>query len=1158
MDIGEDGDVTLADKYVRRDGRIYISGVQALVRLPLLQRERDAARGFNTAGFISGYRGSPLGTYDMTLTAAGDLLAAAAIRFQPGLNEELAATSVWGTQQLAFQPKATVDGVFAIWYAKGPGVDRSMDVLKHANSAGTAPLGGALAVFGDDHGAQSSVLLHQSEPMFAAAYIPVLNPASIAEEIEFGLYGFELSRFAGCWVGLKATTEIVESSATISAVPPPLPVRPADFILPRGGLGIRRSDSAPDQERRLVGPRMEAVAAFVRANPVDRLLAPKRPARLGIATTGKAHADVLQALQDLGIGDSEAAALGIRIYKIGLSWPLEPLGVRNFAEGLDEVLVVEEKRAFVEPQLLAVVQTMPLAPRVTGKSDTQGQPLLPSHGELSPVIVARGILARLAALGIDVSRYTAAQRALEVLVARDLPPPPEVRAAFFCSGCPHNSSTKVPDGSRAMAGTGCHSMAMSIPSRHTETIAQMGGEGANWIGQSPFTREEHVFVNLGDGTYSHSGLLAIRAAAAAGVNATYKILVNDAVAMTGGQPTDAHLSVAQIAHQVTAEGAARVVVLAEDVGRYARGDFPARTELLDRSALERIQRELRMQRGLSVIIYDQVCAAEKRRRRKRDAYPEAPKRVFVNDAVCEACGDCSAQSNCISVVSQDTPLGPKRLIDQSSCNGDYSCVKGFCPSFVTIEGARPRVRKMEFGHLEEALAALPDPATSALDAPYNILVTGIGGTGVITIGALLGMAAHLEGKAASVLDYTGLAQKNGAVTSQVRLAPEPGMLPATRVGVGAADVLLACDVVVGAGAAQLSRLKGGRGRAVVNTHVQPPAALVLDPSRTIDGGAMIRTIERLLGAEQVLRIDATEIATRLIGDSIYANIFLLGLAWQRGLIPLALGSLMRAVELNGAGVVRSRRAFALGRLAAVDPQRLVTEAEPAPMTADAVIADRRRRLVDYQGERYAARFDALVDAVEAAERRAGFADRLLAVAAARNFHRLMAYKDEYEVARLYSGGDFAREVVERFDGIGRIEVHLSPPLLARRDPVTGIPRKIAFGPWILRAFGLLAALRGLRGTPFDIFGYTAERRVERRLISDYEQALRGALANLTAGNRAQFLELAEIPDAIRGFGHIKDRNVALAMPRFAALAAELTGGSRATGPSETAAMKEIA
>ena len=1123
---------------------MFLSGTQALVRLALLQRVRDQARGLNTAGFISGYRGSPLANFDTALWSAKKELDAAKIVFQPGLNEELAATAVWGTQQVSLRSEATVDGVYAIWYGKGPGLDRSLDAVKHANAAGTSPLGGVLAVVGDDHGAQSSTMLHQSEQLLEAAFIPVLNPSNVEEHVSFGLHGFALSRFAGCWVGLKATTEVVESSASIEAAELPLPVLPSDFHLPPGGVGIRWPDTAANQERRMLGDRMEAIAAFARANPVDRQEFERGAARLGIATTGKAYGDVRQALVELGIGEEEAQALGLRLYKFGMSWPIEVEGFRRFAEGLTEVLVVEEKRAFIEPQILSALRVVRGAPRILGKSNEIGAPLLPSHGELTPAIVAAALVARLRALGADVHEIEARHKKAWRPTSSTVYPVALARTPFFCSGCPHSSSTKLPQGSRALAGTGCHSMSMYLPDRNTAFLTQMGGEGANWIGQSPFTAEKHVFVNIGDGTYSHSGVLAIRAAAAAGVNATYKILFNDAVAMTGGQENDAHLTVPRIAQSVQAEGAKRIVVLSEQPERFSVGELPNGVELVGRNELERVQRELRNVPGLTILIFDQVCAAEKRRRRKRGTYPAARKRMFINDEVCEGCGDCSVQSNCISVAPIDTPLGRKRAIDQSSCNADYSCSKGFCPSFVTVEGATPRKERTSAHHLDAAIAALCEPPLPSLDRPYNLLTTGIGGTGIVTVGAILGMAAHLEGKAVTTLDFTGLAQKNGAVASHIRIARDPRELGPARITEGSADLVLACDLIVAASAPLLSRMGRTRTRVVANLHVQPPGAFVLDASIDLGSGPSLSVIQRSVNA-RINTIDATRIATKTMGDSIYANLFMLGVAWQKGLVPIGLDALIRAVELNGAAVMANTRAFGLGRLAAVDVHAFdfaLGAAHVANLSSLApaeTIADRRRRLVDYQNERYATRFDDLLAAVGAAERRVGIEDQRLASAVARNFYKLMAYKDEYEVARLYTNGAFERKLAAALEGAGRRKIHLSPPLFARRDPVTGLPRKYAFGPWMFKVFGVLARFKILRGTRWDPFGYTAERRRERSLIDRYERDVLCSIDRLSLENVDDMLALAELPDSIRGFGHVKDRHLAASEPKRVALLAAL-------------------
>src|SRR6266700_1708709 len=866
-------EVGLDDKYRLDAKRIFLSGTQALVRLPMLQRERDRAQGLNTAGFISGYRGSPLGMYDHALWRAKSFLKQHDIEFAPGLNEDLAATAVWGSQQVGMFPGATVDGVFGIWYGKGPGVDRSMDALKHANSAGTSPNGGVLALAGDDHGCQSSTLAHQSEQVFAAALMPIINPATLQDYLDLGVLGFALSRFSGCWVGFKAISETVESSASIDSDPARAQVAlPTDFEMPPGGLNIRWPDPPLEAERRLFGPKMAAVAAFARANRFDRIVLDGKPARLGIIATGKAYLDLRQAMADLGIGDKDAEALGLRIYKIALTWPLEETGARRFAEGLQDVLVVEEKRGFIEDQLVRILYNMDAAkrPSVVGKRDESGAPLLPSEGELTPTMVAAALVSRLRRLG---QQSPVLEQRLARLEAFEHPataraPIALQRTPFFCSGCPHNTSTKIPEGSRAMAGIGCHGMALSVPSRRTTTITHMGGEGVNWIGQAPFTNEAHIFQNLGDGTYTHSGLLALRAAGASGVNITYKILYNDAVAMTGGQPAEGSFTVSQIAHQVWAEGTKRLAIVSDDPGKYpAKNYFPPGASVHHRREMDSLQRELREVKGLSVLIYDQTCAAEKRRRRKRGLYPDPPKRVFINDLVCEGCGDCSQTSNCVSVQPLDTELGRKRQIDQSNYNKDYSCVDGFCPSFVTIHGGtlrRPKTSSVDSGQL---FADLPLPPIRELDAPYNILVTGIGGTGVITIGALLGMAAHLDGRGCSALDFTGLAQKNGAVMSHVRIAPKPEDIAAVRIASGGADLILGCDIVVSAGPSALSRAERGVTKAYINADLQPTASFVQNPDLDFEMGTMQTVLRDAVGDKNLDIIDATGIAAALMGDS---------------------------------------------------------------------------------------------------------------------------------------------------------------------------------------------------------------------------------------------------------------------------------------------------
>ena len=1142
--------IGLDDKYRLDTKRIYLSGIQALVRLPMLQHERDRLQNLNTAGFISGYRGSPLGMYDNALWRAKSFLQSQDIAFVPGLNEDLAATAVWGSQQVGMFPGAKVDGVFGIWYGKGPGVDRSVDALKHANSAGTSRGGGVLALAGDDHGCQSSTLAHQSEQVFAAALMPVFNPATLQDYLDLGLYGFALSRFSGCWVGFKAISETVESSASIYSDPSRVQVvLPTDFEMPPGGLNIRWPDPPLEQERRLHGPKMDAVAAFARANQLDRVVLDGKPARLGIAATGKAYLDLRQALADLGITERDAQELGLRIYKIAMTWPLEESGAKRFAEGLQDVLVVEEKRGFIEDQLVRILYNMDASkrPSVVGKRDERGAILLPSEGELTPTIVAAAVVSRLRRLG---HQSPVLEQRLARLEAFEHPattraPIALQRTPYFCSGCPHNTSTKVPEGSRAMAGIGCHGMALSVPSRRTATISHMGAEGVSWIGQAPFTTEPHIFQNLGDGTYTHSGLLALRAAAAAGVNITYKILYNDAVAMTGGQPAEGGLTVSQIAHQVWAEGAKRVAIVSDDPGKYAKGYFPAGATVHHRREMDQVQRELREISGLSVLIYDQTCAAEKRRRRKRGLYPDPPKRVFINDLVCEGCGDCSQASNCVSVQPLDTEFGRKRQIDQSNCNKDYSCVEGFCPSFVTVHGGslkRAQTSSIDSGQL---FAELPLPPRRELDAPYNILVTGIGGTGVITIGALLGMASHLDGRGCSALDFTGLAQKNGAVMSHVRIAASPEDIATVRIASGGADLILGCDIVVSANATALSRVERGATLAIVNADLQPTASFVMNPDIDFEMKAMQDALRDAIGDNNLDIIDATGIASALMGDSIATNAFMLGLAFQKGAIPLSLEAIMRAIEINGAAIEMNKQAFSWGRLAAHDLARVrsVTQfrarATTTTRTLDEQIAYRARFLTDYQNQTYSDLYLSTVTNVRNAETKTSPGSSELTEAVAKNLFKLMAYKDEYEVARLYTDSAFATKLGEKFEGDVRLKFHLAAPLLARRDKVTGHLQKKEYGGWIIHAFRLLARLKFLRGTAFDPFGYAAERKAERKLIDDYLAMIEQHIATAKGSQIPILARLARLPEMIRGYGHIKEHSIGKALAEKTRLEADL-------------------
>ncbi|MFM2278817.1 MAG: hypothetical protein RLZZ444_1048, partial [Pseudomonadota bacterium] len=1087
-------DVTLDDKYTLDRGHVFVTGSQALARLPMLQRNRDAAAGLNTAGYISGYRGSPLGGYDMALWSARKHLDKAQIRFQPGLNEDLAATAIWGTQQVGIGGRSDYDGVFSIWYGKGPGVDRSGDVFKHANLAGTSARGGVLVLFGDDPMAKSSTVAHQSEPALIAASIPVFNPASIQEYIDYGLMAFALSRYAGVWVGMKCITDIVEGSASIDIDPDRVTVAiPEDLELPADGVHIRQPDWALDQERRLVRVRMPAVLAFLRANRLDKVTHDVSRRRLGIVASGKSWADLMGAFDQLGIDDAAREAMGISVYKPAVVWPLEPEGVRAFAKGQDELLVIEEKRGLLEEQIARILYGETARPPIFGKYDEKGDRLFAEDGELSVRDIARILADRLRRFAPDHTTLERLEAGLAIIPALPggLAAPP--RQPWFCAGCPHNTSTRVPDGSRAFAGIGCHTMALLMPNRKTETFTQMGGEGAQWIGQAPFSKDKHVFQNLGDGTYCHSGFLAIRAAIAAGVNITYKILFNDAVAMTGGQAFDKPQTPWGITRQVVAEGVKQVIVVSDEPDRYPAGTpWAEGVTIRDRSELDLVQRELREVQGTTVLLYDQTCAAEKRRRRKRGTFPNPPKRAFINSAVCEGCGDCGVKSNCVAIKPLETAFGRKREIDQSSCNKDFSCINGFCPSFVTIHGAEPKkpakANLSQASGLAAMLGELPEPRPAAIDGVYNILVTGIGGTGVVTIGALLGMGAHLSGLGVSVLDQTGLAQKNGAVTSHVRVGARPDLLYGTRIPAASTDLVIGCDMIVAAGQDALGLYRNGRTHCVVNDHVTPLASFAIAPDQSQDASPMIEAVRRVVGQEAADFVAAGELAERLTGDAIFTNPFLLGFACQKGLIPLGRDVLEEAIRLNGVAINANLDAFGWGRIAAHSPERIAeilapkTEVRALPASFEEIVAHRMAHLTDYQNAAYAERYRKLVEAIAAAESRVAPASRSLAIAVAKNYAKLLAYKDEYEVARLYSLPAFRDSIAAGFETPKRLTVYLAPPILARPDPVTGVSRKREFGPWIFTAFSLLARFKGLRGTTFDIFGRSADRKLERQLI----------------------------------------------------------------------------
>ena len=1168
--------VSLDDKYTLDTGRVFLTGTQALVRLPMLQRERDRAAGLNTAGYISGYRGSPLGGLDQSLWRARKHLETHHIRFQPGVNEDLAATAIWGTQQLNLFPEAKYDGVFAMWYGKGPGVDRCGDVFKHANSSGTSKHGGVLVLAGDDHAAKSSTLAHQSEHILKACCIPVLNPANVQDYIDFGLHGFAMSRYSGLWIAFKCVTDVVESGTSVYVDPGRVNVViPQDFALPPGGVNIRWPDNFLEQERRLLDYKVYAALAYVRTNKLDRIVwdspAGYPPARLGIVTTGKSYGDTMQALADLGIDERAARDIGLRVYKVAMSWPLEPQGARRFAEGLEEILVVEEKRQLIEYQIKEELYTWEegkRAPRVVGKFDdngewsqSQGQPagswLLPGHYEHSPAIVARAIASRLAKLGMDKQLGSRFKEQLAFLEFKEKalakPRVTSIRQPYFCSGCPHNTSTRVPEGSRATAGIGCHFMAVWMD-RNTSTFTHMGGEGAPWIGQAPFTSEKHIFANLGDGTYFHSGLMAIRAAVAAKVSMTYKILFNDAVAMTGGQHHDGPLDPAIISRQIAAEGVKPIVIVTDEPGKYPAGtNWAPGITVRHRDELDAVQREIREMPGVSAIIYDQTCASEKRRRRKRNEYPDPAKRVVINEAVCEGCGDCSSKSNCLSVEPLETEFGRKRTINQSTCNKDFSCVKGFCPSFVTVEGGQLKKGRKSAQDGDE-FPPLPEPAAPGLAAPFGVVITGIGGTGVITIGQILAMAAHLEGKGVSVLDMSGLAQKYGAVMSHVKIAPRPEDLHAARIGMGDAGLVIGCDLVVTASADALSRMGPDRDgqtgtRAIVNATTSPTAEFVKNPNWQLPGSDLTHDINAACGEQNTAFVPFAALATALMGDSIATNMFMLGYAYQRGWVPLSGLAIERSIDLNGIAVEFNRKSFIWGRRAAVDLERVRRIAMPADVipieqhfsrNLDELMNRRVQFLTDYQDAAYAARYRTLVEKARKTENEKTGSTKLTE-AIARYYAKLLAYKDEYEVARLYTDSAFHKKVEAMFEGDYKLVFHLAPPLLAKPDPRTGEPVKMRFGAWVVNLFGMLSRLKALRGTAFDIFGRTEERRMDRALIAEYEGTLDALLQGLTRDNLTLAVEIASLPETIRGYGHVKAKSVVAARAKTAELLARFRG-----------------
>jgi len=1126
-------DVKLSDRYDLERSPVLLSGTQALVRAALMQRARDLGAGKDTAGYVTGYRGSPLGAVDAVFTGAKKHLEPARVKFHPGLNEDLAATALWGSQMAELKGEGKYDGVFGMWYGKGPGVDRCGDVFRHANLAGSSPWGGVIAALGDDHTGESSTTLHSSEMALMDVMMPILSPAGVQELLDYCITGWALSRYSGCWIGVKAMKDTIEATAVVDGDPDRVKITlPDDFEMPEGGLNIPLFEEPWQGEVRLQDHKRFAAQAFARANGLDRRTHGAPGARVGVLSSGKSWLDVCHAMELLGIDEAEASQIGLSVYKVGMVWPLEPERLTEWAEGLDLIVVVEEKRAILETQLKEILYGAPHQPRVTGWKDEDGKVLFSAKMGLDPVTIALGIGGQLSREGCATESMRHAMANLTEATRSDNTPDSATRMPWFCAGCPHNSSTLIPEGAHAYSGIGCHYMVQWMD-RSTLGWTHMGGEGSNWVGEHAFSTRKHVFQNLGDGTYNHSGIQSIRAALASGANMTFKILFNDAVAMTGGQTHEGGLTSGRIARELVGLGVKKVVAVVDEK-EMDTIDFPSEVAVFPRRDLITVQKELQEIEGVTALIYVQTCAAEKRRRRKRGTFPTPPERAFINPAICEGCGDCGVRSNCIAILPKETPLGRKREIDQSACNRDSSCMNGFCPSFVTVVGATPKKKATKAFSLPD----LPDPVVPELtDRPFNVLITGVGGTGVVTVGALISMAAYLEGKGAAEMQMAGLAQKGGAVAIHCRVARTPEDISAVRISVGEADAVIGGDLVVTSGQKVLALMSRGRTGMVCNSHEIITGEFTQNTEFTLPSDAMRLSVERRLGADRVTMVEANELAVELLGDSIYSNVLLLGAAWQAGLVPLSKEALVKAIEMNGVGVEGNLRAFEIGRWSVAEPATLMTHLTPPAVvieTLGAKIARREEHLAGYQNARWARRYRKLVDRAVAAEKAVGREG--LADAVAEGYFKVVSYKDEYEVARLHVG-TLESELNAAFDNVGRISFHMAPPILGRKDS-EGRPLKSKYGPWMFRALKLLARLRGLRGTPFDIFGYSAERKAERRAIKDYARLADEMIAGLTAENIGLAAEIARLPLKIRGFGHVKAANAGAVAKEEAALAAQ--------------------
>ena len=1180
--VPERRNVNLEDKYALEEGRIFLTGVQALVRLPLDQHRSDRRRGLHTATFISGYQGSPLGGLDQELARRRKLCEEHHVFHVPGLNEELGATSAWGSQLAADLPGARYDGVLGMWYGKAPGLDRAGDSLRHGNFVGVSRTGGALACVGDDPSCKSSTIPSASEAVLESLHMPVFFPGDVQEVIDLGLHALGCSRASGLWSGFKIVTNVADASGTAAVSPervmPRIPTvewegRPYEHR-PSANL---LAPASVEMERTMLGPRSELALAYARENGVNRIEG-AHDAWLGVVAAGKSYFDLRQALADMGLDDRALERAGVRILKLGMVWPLEPEIVRSFARGLDEILVIEEKRPFLEPQVKDALYGAAGAPRVVGKRDERGAPLVPVELDLDADKIARAVAARLSGR-VTLDSVAARLRKLDALERQPfaLPMADQERAPhsvsertpFFCSGCPHNSSTPAPEGTLVGAGIGCHTMILLNPEGRGDItgITQMGGEGAQWIGMAPFTDDDHFAQNLGDGTFHHSGSLAIRAAVAAGVNVTYKLFYNDAVAMTGGQEIEGAMSVPTITRWLELEGVRRVIVTTEDTSRYRGVELAPIAEVRDRGEMIAAQRELAAVEGVTVLIHDQECAAELRRKRKRGKAPDPPQRIHINERVCEGCGDCGRKSSCLSVLPVETEFGRKTQIHQSSCNKDYSCLEGDCPSFLSVVPGKPKKHEPP-----RPPADLPAPTPIVGDDEFTVRMMGIGGTGVVTVSQIVGVAALIDGRHVVGLDQTGLSQKGGPVISDLRIArrESPG---ASKVSAAGTDLYLGLDLLGASTEKNLSVADPERTVAVVSTSAVPTGKMVVDTEeRFPELAGQLDLIERATRRKDNFYLDAQQLAERLFGDHMPTNMLALGAAFQRGALPLAGEAIEEAIRLNGAAIEKNLAAFAWGRACVAAPDAIEEATQPpvggfAPTAAELdgyarslvdevageedselrrLLSVRVPELIAYQDRAYAERYAAFVRDVRDAEQARTPGRSEVTEAVARHLFKLMAYKDEYEVARLHLNEAERVRVRDEFGPDAKVWFHLHPPLLR----ALGMKRKLKLGTWFVPAFRMLRAMRRLRGTPLDVFGYSKVRRVERALVPEYRGVVATALERLTPETHPTAVDLCELPDVIRGYEEIKLRGV----ERFRERAPELLERMQAErSPSATPA-----